>query len=57
MQDNNILVSVKRFGVPDILVDHATPDQSKADLGLTSPQMAESILKAFFESKEPSIVG
>ncbi len=57
LQDNNILVSVKRFGVPDILVDHATPDQSKADLGLTSPQMAESILKAFFESKEPSIVG
>ena len=59
LQDKDILVPVKRFGVPDILVDHATPDQSKADLGLSSPQMAKSILKAFFESKdkEPSVVG
>jgi 1-deoxy-D-xylulose-5-phosphate synthase len=56
LQDHNVLVPVKRFGVPDILVDHATPDQSKADLGLSSPQMAESILKAFFSSKEPSVV-
>jgi 1-deoxy-D-xylulose-5-phosphate synthase len=56
LQDNNVLVPVKRFGVPDILVDHATPDQSKASLGLSSPQMAESILKAFFSSKEPSVV-
>ena len=56
LQDNGILVPVKRFGVTDILVDHATPDQSKADLGLSSPQMAESILKAFFKSKEPSVV-
>ena len=52
LQEQNILVPVKRFGVPDILVDHATPDQSKASLGLSSPQMAESILKAFFDSKE-----
>ncbi len=59
LQDNDILVPVKRFGVPDILVDHATPDQSKADLGLSSPQMAKNILKAFFEikDKEPSVVG
>ncbi|MGV2828861.1 1-deoxy-D-xylulose-5-phosphate synthase [Myxosarcina sp. GI1(2024)] len=56
LQDNDVLVPVKRFGVPDKLVDHATPDQSKADLGLSSPQMAESILKAFFSSKEPSVV-
>lgn len=56
LQDNDVLVPVKRFGVPDILVDHATPDQSKASLGLSSPQMAESILKAFFSSKEPSVV-
>ncbi|WP_036485821.1 1-deoxy-D-xylulose-5-phosphate synthase [Myxosarcina sp. GI1] len=57
LQDNDVLVPVKRFGVPDKLVDHATPDQSKADLGLSSPQMAENILKAFFGSKEPSVVG
>lgn len=56
LQDNEILVPVKRFGVPDILVDHATPDESKANLGLSSPQMAENILKAFFKSQEPSVV-
>ena len=58
LQDQDIHVPVKRFGVPDILVDHASPDQSKASLGLSSPQMAESILKAFFDSKqkEPSVV-
>jgi 1-deoxy-D-xylulose-5-phosphate synthase len=57
LQDNNICVPVKRLGVPDILVDHATPDQSKADLGLTSSQMAQTILNAFFKSKETADVG
>ncbi|MGF1542135.1 MAG: 1-deoxy-D-xylulose-5-phosphate synthase [Pleurocapsa sp.] len=56
LQDHDVLVPVKRFGVPDILVDHASPDQSKANLGLSSPQMAESILKAFFKSQKPSVV-
>lgn len=46
--DANIVVPVKRIGVPDILVDHAEPDQSKAQLGLTSPQMAETVRQAFF---------
>ncbi len=55
LQENEVLVPVKRFGIPDKLVDHATPDQSKADLGLTSSQMAEQILKKFF-SKQLSIV-
>ncbi len=54
--DNNILVPLKRFGVSDRLVDHATPDQSKADLGLTSPQIAEQILQAFFKTPQPSVV-
>ena len=53
--DNDILVPVKRFGVPDKLVDHAKPDESKADLGLSSSQIAEQVLKAFF-SKQPSAV-
>ena len=59
LQEHDVLVPVKRFGVPDILVDHATQNQSKASLGLSSSQMAESILKAFFETKdkEPSTVG
>ena len=56
LQEHNAIVPVKCLGVPDILVDHATPDQSKADLGLTSPQMAETILKAFFNSKEVAVV-
>jgi len=53
--DADILVPIKRLGVPDILVDHATPDESKAELGLTSPQLAQTILKTFF-SNQPSAV-
>ena len=53
--DNEIKASLKRFGVPDILVDHATPNESKADLGLTPPQIAEQTLRIFF-SKQPSVV-
>lgn len=55
LQDHNVFVPVKRFGIPDLLVDHATPSESKADLGLTSPQIGEQILKAFF-TKEFSAV-
>ncbi len=47
LQEADVLVSVLRLGVPDILVEHATADQSKADLGLTPPQMAEKILSKF----------
>ncbi len=43
--DANITVPIYRIGVPDRLVDHAKPDESKADLGLTPPQMAERILQ------------
>ncbi|HIK27608.1 MAG: 1-deoxy-D-xylulose-5-phosphate synthase [Oscillatoriaceae bacterium SKW80] len=41
--DNGILVPVMRIGVPDILVEHAEPAESMADLGLTPPQIAERI--------------
>lgn len=54
LMDADITVPVKRIGVPDILVDHATPDESKAELGLTPPQMAEQILKLF--SRQPLAV-
>ncbi|MCP9295011.1 MAG: 1-deoxy-D-xylulose-5-phosphate synthase [Planktothrix agardhii LY1] len=55
--DNNVVVPVKRFGVPDILVDHAEPNESFADLGLTSSQIAEQIREAFFiQKKQPSKV-
>ncbi|MCT7986252.1 1-deoxy-D-xylulose-5-phosphate synthase [Laspinema sp. A4] len=45
--DNNIPVSMLRLGVPDQLVDHATPEQSFADLGLTPSQMADRVLQTF----------
>ncbi|MBD1843220.1 1-deoxy-D-xylulose-5-phosphate synthase [Cyanobacteria bacterium FACHB-63] len=47
LMDAGVVVPVTRIGVPDILVDHATPDESKAALGLTPPQMADRILKTF----------
>ncbi|PZV13758.1 MAG: 1-deoxy-D-xylulose-5-phosphate synthase [Leptolyngbya sp.] len=52
--DAEIAVPLTRIGVPDQLVDHASPDQSKASLGLTPPQMADRILKLF--AKQPSAV-
>ncbi|MBW4650923.1 MAG: 1-deoxy-D-xylulose-5-phosphate synthase [Kastovskya adunca ATA6-11-RM4] len=53
--DNNVLVSLKRLGVPDHLVDHASPDQSKAELGLMPSQIAEQVRESFF-SQQPSVV-
>ncbi|MBW4522853.1 MAG: 1-deoxy-D-xylulose-5-phosphate synthase [Scytolyngbya sp. HA4215-MV1] len=53
--DADLTISLTRIGVPDVLVDHATPEQSKVELGLTPSQMAERILKLF--SKQPSAVG
>lgn len=54
--DNDIVVPVKRIGVPDLLVDHAQPDESKAALGLTTPAIAERILQAFFKQQESAVV-
>jgi 1-deoxy-D-xylulose-5-phosphate synthase len=55
LMEHNVVVPVTRIGVPDILVEHATPNESMADLGLTSPQIAERVLKLF--SKTPAVVG
>jgi 1-deoxy-D-xylulose-5-phosphate synthase len=57
LMDNNVLVPVKRLGVPDILVDHAKPDESKADLGLLPSQMAQQIRDAFFAKAEVPVAG
>lgn len=54
--DADIVVPVKRIGIPDALVDHAEPNQSKADLGLTSPQIAETVRQAFFSQQLSSVV-
>ncbi len=56
LMDAEILVPVKRFGVPDILVDHAEPNESKTELGLTSDQIAERVLEAFFKQQVSAVV-
>ncbi|MCX7594707.1 MAG: 1-deoxy-D-xylulose-5-phosphate synthase [Fischerella sp.] len=54
--DADIVVPIKRIGVPDVLVEHAQPDESKAELGLTSPQIAERVLQAFFSQQRSAVV-
>ena len=45
--DNDIFVPTLRIGIPDKLVDHATPQQSKESLGLTPNMMADKIRNKF----------
>ena len=47
LNDNDIHIPVLRLGIPDVLVDHASPNQSKRTLGLTAEQMSEKILNKF----------
>jgi 1-deoxy-D-xylulose-5-phosphate synthase len=47
LNDHDVLVPLLRLGIPDLLVDHASPDQSKEALGLTPPKMAARILERF----------
>ncbi|HIK10459.1 MAG TPA: 1-deoxy-D-xylulose-5-phosphate synthase [Oscillatoriaceae cyanobacterium M33_DOE_052] len=54
--DNNIAVPLLRLGVPDTLVEHATPEQSFAELGLTPAQMADRILQTFSPEKKPGFL-
>ena len=48
LNDNDIFIPVLRIGIPDVLVDHASPDQSKETLGLTPDQMTNKILNKYF---------
>ena len=43
LQDSDLHLPVMRLGIPDVLVDHATPQQSFESLGLLPDQMAERI--------------
>lgn len=43
--DHHVVVPVTRIGVPDQLVEHATPEESKLELGLTSSQIAAQVKK------------
>ena len=47
LNDNEINIPVLRIGIDDVLVDHASPDQSKETLGLQPHQMAENIIQKF----------
>jgi 1-deoxy-D-xylulose-5-phosphate synthase len=49
--DADIVVPVKRIGIPDVFVDHAEPNESKTELGLTSPQIAQQVLDSFFKQE------
>ncbi len=57
LNDHDVLVPVFRIGIPDLLVDHASPDQSKRALGLTPPQMADRILQRFGSALQRRPVG
>lgn len=46
-QESELHLPVMRLGIPDVLVDHATPQQSFESLGLLPDQMAERIQKRF----------
>ena len=45
--DAELCIPVTRIGIEDILVEHATPEESKADNSLNPNQMADRILKLF----------
>ena len=47
LNDNEVIAPVYRIGIPDVLVDHASPDQSKEKLGLKPDQMADRIIEKF----------
>tara|TARA_Y100001968_G_scaffold332452_1_gene390659 strand:+ start:2877 stop:4856 length:1980 start_codon:yes stop_codon:yes gene_type:complete len=55
LSDANISVNTLRIGIPDQLVDHASPDQSKESLGLTPIQMSNKISHRFGWIKDETI--
>ena len=55
--DHNVLVPVLRIGIADVLVDHASPDQSKQSLGLTPPQMADRIWERYGSPVASNLAG
>ena len=57
LSDQDVLVPTFRIGIPDQLVDHASPQQSREALGLTPTQMSERIQEHFCLNSKPSLVG
>ncbi len=56
LNDQNLLVPFLRIGIPDQLVDHASPDQSKESLGLTPKQMFKTISHYFDWPNNSSLI-
>tara|TARA_Y100001968_G_scaffold136853_2_gene125043 strand:- start:3928 stop:5850 length:1923 start_codon:yes stop_codon:yes gene_type:complete len=56
LSDNNIQSNTLRIGIPDKLVHHASPDQSKEALGLTPTQMVKKISNHFGWSKDEALI-
>ncbi len=54
--DENIHVPTLRIGIPDKLVDHASPQQSKEQLGLTPNKMASTIINYFSFNQAKNII-
>ncbi|HEY9748239.1 MAG TPA: 1-deoxy-D-xylulose-5-phosphate synthase [Allocoleopsis sp.] len=50
LMDHNVAVPVMRIGIPDELVEHATPEESMVTLGLTPAQIADRIRTTFVKS-------
>ncbi len=51
--DHEVMVPLTRLGVPDLLVDHAKPEESLTALGLTPPQIAERIRQVMLPQPAP----
>nr|AIH14802.1 1-deoxy-D-xylulose-5-phosphate synthase [Westiella intricata UH HT-29-1] len=45
--EHRVIVPLIRLGVTDKLVEHATPEESLSELGLTPPKIADRIFKEF----------
>ena len=56
LSDQNILVPALRIGIPDKLVDHASPLQSKEALKLTPIQMTKTIKDKFGWNQQDSVI-
>ena len=54
--DQDLLIPTFRLGIPDQLVDHASPQQSKEALGLTPELMSERICARFGWGKDESLI-
>jgi 1-deoxy-D-xylulose-5-phosphate synthase len=43
--DHHVVIPVIRIGVPDVLVEHADPEESHLKLGLSAPQIAARVIR------------